>query len=77
MRRRARADLCGGRSAMIVPTATKWLAEPCPSFRPNLLLASGWDGWLGLLAEFDPTSRSRTKVKSTLTILLDLFSLCL
>ena len=24
MRKRARTDLCGGRSAMIVPTATKW-----------------------------------------------------
>ena len=41
MRKRARTDLCGGRSAMIVPTATEWIpgpigvlgttAEDCPS----------------------------------------------
>ena len=27
MRKRARTDLCGGRSAMIVPTATKWRCQ--------------------------------------------------
>ena len=27
MRKRARTDLCGGRSAMIVPTATKWWCQ--------------------------------------------------
>ena len=32
MRKRARTDLCGGRSAMIVPTATKWIAGPCGAY---------------------------------------------
>jgi len=27
MRKRARTDLCGGRSAMIVPTATRWITS--------------------------------------------------
>ena len=27
MRKRARTDLCGGRSAMIVPTATQWRCQ--------------------------------------------------
>ena len=30
MRKRARTDLCGGRSAMIVPTATSWRDVPSP-----------------------------------------------
>jgi hypothetical protein len=29
MRKRARTDLCGGRSAMVVPTATVILAQAC------------------------------------------------
>ena len=33
MRKRARTDLCGGRSAMIVPTATMWIAGPCGVYR--------------------------------------------
>jgi hypothetical protein len=53
MRKRARTDLCGGRSAMVVPTATAILLPP-----PNQTIGTGtvrFQGnlpplWLGCVA---------------------------
>jgi hypothetical protein len=49
MRKRARTDLCGGRSAMVVPTATIITRPPCWDLRsapPNEMTP-----WLGLQLE--------------------------
>jgi hypothetical protein len=50
MRKRARTDLCGGRSAMVVPTAT---TEPPPlasAFRRLIIYRTG--GWSAALLFF-------------------------